>query len=179
MRRRDAQPRRRTDAQTHSGENTAATPTRVIFGNARRGRLVDDLLGLARLEARPAREEVLLGALVRSAVEEAQARAPAARVTISADGNPAVLGDADALSRALRNFLENALAAIPAAGEVHVRVARVDGTVEAQITDNGPGVPEAERERIFGRFVRLGTAKPGSGLGLAIARRSPASTTGS
>jgi signal transduction histidine kinase len=138
---------------------------------ARLGRLVDDLLSLARLEARPRREPITLAALATTAVEEASTRAPRAQLTVTADKDASVEGDPDALARVLRNLLDNSLAAIPPEGSVHVQVERRDGHVEAQVCDNGPGVPEAERERIFERFVRLDASRPGSGLGLAIARR--------
>jgi signal transduction histidine kinase len=82
-----------------------------------------------------------------------------------------VEGDAEALARVLRNLLDNSLAAIPPEGSVHIQVERRDGHVEAQVSDNGPGVPEADSERVFERFVRLDPSLPGSGLGLAIARR--------
>jgi signal transduction histidine kinase len=138
---------------------------------ARLGRLVDDLLSLARIEARPLREPITLGVLATTAVEEARTRAPLARLTITAKGDASVDGDPEALSRVLRNLLDNSLAAIPPEGSVHVQVEQRDGHVEAQVSDNGPGVPDADRERIFERFVRLDPSLPGSGLGLAIARR--------
>jgi two-component system, OmpR family, sensor kinase len=138
---------------------------------ARLGRLVDDLLGLARLEAKPPREPVDLDAVARAAVEEAGERAPAARLTLELGGGTTVRGDAESLGRVLRNLLDNALAANPTAGEVRVRVQRRNGHVEARVADDGPGVPESERERIFERFARLDATAPGSGLGLAIARR--------
>jgi signal transduction histidine kinase len=139
--------------------------------SARLGRLVDDLLGLARLEAEPRRDPVSLAPLVQTAIRDARERAPRAVVGVTISGEPTVQGDADALGRVLRNLLDNALAAVPAAGRVDVRLGERNGQVEAQVSDTGPGVPETERERIFERFVRLDTAVPGSGLGLAIARR--------
>jgi two-component system, OmpR family, sensor kinase len=137
---------------------------------ARLGRLVDDLLGLARLEARPRREPVRLDAIVRGAVEAAARASAAAHVTADVAGETTVLADADALGRVLRNLLENAVAAAPS-GEVVVSVRRHNGHVDTRVVDDGPGVPPAERERIFERFVRLDARVPGSGLGLAIARR--------
>jgi hypothetical protein len=56
-------------------------------------------------------------------------------------------------------------------GRIEVQVRRREGRVEALVIDDGPGVPEHERQRIFARFVRLEAGKPGHGLGLAIARR--------
>jgi len=138
---------------------------------ARLGRLVDDLLGLARLEANPARGPVELGTLARAAIDDARTRAPNARITLTLDADATVLGDRDALARVIRNLLDNALAAVDGRGQIELCLGRVNGTIEARVTDNGRGVPESERDRIFERFVRLDSTNPGSGLGLAIARR--------
>ena len=138
---------------------------------ARLGRLVDDLLGLARLEAQPQRDPVELDALARTALHDLQARAPHAHLTLTHDNDTTVIGDRDALDRALRNLLDNAHSAIPPAGEIRIELRRKNGYVETKITDDGPGVPDTERERIFERFVRLNNPTLGSGLGLAIARR--------
>jgi two-component system, OmpR family, sensor kinase len=137
----------------------------------RLGRLVDDLLGLARLEAHPTRTPVDLAAIARPLVDDAQARSPLATITISADADTTVRGDPDALERVLRNLIDNALAAIQPTGRVEVHLRRRNGYIQAQVNDDGPGVPEQQRQRIFERFVRLDPSKPGHGLGLAIARR--------
>lgn len=81
----------------------------------RLGRLVDDLLGLARLEASPAREPVAL---------DPQARGRETRIGLSVHGDTTVLGDTTALTRILRNLLDNALAAVRGDGEVGVNLAR-------------------------------------------------------
>jgi two-component system, OmpR family, sensor kinase len=137
----------------------------------RLGRLVNDLLGLARLEAHPTRTPVDLATIARPLVEAARARAPDAAIALRADDDTTVRGDPDALERVLRNLVDNALAAIRPTGRVDVELRRRNGYVQAQVADDGPGVPEAERQRIFERFVRLDPGKPGHGLGLAIARR--------
>src|SRR5689334_7290225 len=98
-------------------------------------------------------------------------RAPDAAIALSAENDALVSGDPEALERVLRNLIENALAAIKPDGRIDVQVRRRDGYAEAHIDDDGPGVPESERQRIFERFVRLDFSKPGHGLGLAIARR--------
>ena len=143
----------------------------VARESERLGRLVDDLLGLARLEAHPARTRVDLATIVRPLIEDAHTRAPGAAITLSTDNDTTVSGDPDALERVLRNLIDNALAAIQATGRIDVQLRRRNGCTEALVADDGPGVPEHERQRIFERFVRLDPSKPGHGLGLAIARR--------
>lgn len=138
---------------------------------ARLGRLVDDLLGIARLEARATHDPVELGAVARDAALDARGRAPDWQIAVAAQGDTTVIVDGDALARVLRNLLDNAIAAVTSSGSIRIDVARNNGHVEARVTDNGPGVPQRERERIFERFVRLDQSTPGSGLGLAIARR--------
>jgi two-component system, OmpR family, sensor kinase len=140
---------------------------------ARLGRLIDDLLSLARLEDADGLpdESVDLDELARAAVAEARQRAPELRIDLDAH-DARTRGDAGGLQRALRNLLDNAVTA--AAPDGHVDVAVRAGADDAEITvsDDGPGIPETDRERIFERFVRLDQARPGgSGLGLAIAQR--------
>ena len=143
----------------------------VARDSERLGRLVNDLLGLARLEAHPNREPTDLAAVARPLLEHARARAPLATITLSSENDPTARGDPDALERVLRNLIDNALAAIQPTGRIDLQLTRLNGYVEARVTDDGPGVPEHQREQIFERFVRLDPSKPGHGLGLAIALR--------
>jgi two-component system OmpR family sensor kinase len=143
----------------------------IARNSERLGRLVNDLLGLARLEAHPTRTPTDLATIARPLVEHAQARAPHATITLNADTNATVNGDPDALERVLHNLIDNALAAIQPTGRIDVQLRRLNGYVQAHVVDDGPGVPEHQRQRIFERFVRLDPSKPGHGLGLAIARR--------
>jgi two-component system sensor histidine kinase TctE len=81
------------------------------------------------------------------------------------NGEPHLLGELAA------NLLENALNYTPAGGEVTVRTGRRDGQSFLEVEDNGPGIPESERDRVFERFHRVrGTIGEGTGLGLAIVR---------
>src|ERR1700680_2072639 len=117
---------------------------------ARLGRLVDDLLGLARAETRHRFAPVDLNAVIRQSAGHAARRAPSTRMTLDLGQQSTIHGDADALSRLFRNLLDNALAAVPpAGGAVSISVQRTDEHIEALITDNGPGIPHAQRERIF------------------------------
>jgi signal transduction histidine kinase len=70
----------------------------------------------------------------------------------------------------LANVIENAIRHTPAGTGIHVSLTKQDGSVVVEITDDGPGVPEADRNRIFRRFYRLeqSLSKAGSGLGLAL-----------
>jgi signal transduction histidine kinase len=142
----------------------------VARESERLGRLVSDLLGLARLEAHPTRTPVDLAAIARPLVEDARTLAPRAAITLDADSDTIVRGDPDALERVFRNLIDNALAAIEPTGRIDVNLQRLNGFVQARIADDGPGVPDQQRQRIFERFVRLDPSKPGHGLGLAIVR---------
>ncbi len=81
-----------------------------------------------------------------------------------------LVGDADALTRVLRNLLENAVR--HAHSRVEVSLRQDHGLVRLTVGDDGPGIAVEDRERVFGRFVRLDSdrsrAGGGSGLGLAI-----------
>jgi signal transduction histidine kinase len=139
------------------------------------GKLVNDLLSLARLDAKePLRTEPIdLTRITRSLIADAQWRAKPARIRLARHGRKIVLGDPEALARALRNLLDNAVAAnAEHDGGVHVEVSGSPNSVTASISDNGRGVPADQRERIFEGFARLPTAThEGFGLGLPIARR--------
>jgi signal transduction histidine kinase len=87
------------------------------------------------------------------------------------DGNLAVRGNRDFIAQALANLLDNAVKYTPAGGAVMLRVRRrTSGEIELSVTDTGPGVPEADRERVVDRFVRLENSRnaPGAGLGLSL-----------
>jgi two-component system OmpR family sensor kinase len=146
-------------------EAAAATDSKRL------GRMVDDLLGLARLEARPNPTPTDLAGITRRLVDGARARAPQATITDSVEEHTTVPGDAGALETILRNLIDNALQATTASGHIDVHLQRVHGHVRVHVTDDGPGIPDDQRQRIFERFVRLDPSKPGHGLGLAIARR--------
>jgi signal transduction histidine kinase len=142
--------------------------------SARLGGLVDDLLNLARLEASEAlrRERVDITVLARQIASETRLGRTQVAIDVKSAGGTIVAGDPDALGRALRNLLDNAVAATDGRGHIDVEVQRSDGAVRTRVSDDGPGVPPDERERIFEGFVRLDdAARPGAGLGLAIVRR--------
>ncbi|MFE9691072.1 ATP-binding protein [Micromonospora sp. NPDC005806] len=165
----------------------------LLADTERLGRLVDDLLLLARLDEQPARPDapprtlgpVELGELLRGVA----ARYPSPPVRLVLPAGPLwTEGDPGELHRVLTNLVDNALR--HARGEVLLGVTGPDpdGPVPAQrgagpgerayhvvtVTDDGPGIPPADRERVFQRFTRLDDARArdagGAGLGLAIVR---------
>ncbi|MGW5271425.1 ATP-binding protein [Streptomyces sp. NPDC004044] len=137
--------------------------------------LAADLLLLARLDAgeRPGNTRLDLGTLVH---EEVSQRTGDDRIPVTVSVPPSVplevTGSRSQLSRIIGNLLDNAERHAESSVAVSVRTER--GSVVVAVGDDGPGVPEPERERIFERFVRLDDARSrdegGAGLGLAIAR---------
>ncbi len=131
--------------------------------------LIDELLLASRLDAgelaAPCLEEVDLAGLV---AEEC------ARVNATLDAQPVVLvGEPKLLRRMIRNLLENA-ARYGAGSTVGARLAAMDGTAMLDVCDSGPGIPEAERERVFEPFYRVAGASEaagGVGLGLSLVRQ--------
>jgi signal transduction histidine kinase len=148
----------------------------AVADTVRLQRLAADLLLLARLDAgeRPADARVDLAALAREATEGRTGVSVRTRgdATGDAGGGVTVAGSPGQLGRVLANLLDNAQRHARSAVEVSVR--REGDLAVVAVADDGEGVPAADRERIFERFVRLDAARSrddgGAGLGLAIAR---------
>jgi K+-sensing histidine kinase KdpD len=135
-------------------------------------RLVNNLLDLSRLEAGPARrtpELWTVDALLASALEQLGREADRVATSFAADVG-LVRVDGPQLHRVLVNLLENALKFSSPSDPIDVTVEEDGGRIFVRVRDRGPGIPETDRERIFGAFERGSNAGPGSGLGLAIAR---------
>lgn len=151
-----------------------AALARLGTGIERASRLVEQLLDLARHQAGPAggtRQAVALDELAREVVGGLVPLAEARQqdLGIAASEPVRIHGEARALHMLLRNLVDNALRYTPAEGRIDVTVGREGGCAFLQVTDSGPGIPPAERGRVFDRFVRVGdNTAPGTGLGLAI-----------
>ncbi|MFC9808050.1 sensor histidine kinase [Streptomyces griseoaurantiacus] len=135
----------------------------------RMGRLVDELLTLARLDQRPELRlrNVDVSRLVRDAAEDLRAQQPDRPVTVSASGALLVRADESGLRQVLGNLVANVRAHTPPDVPVRLDARRSDGTVRLTVADEGPGLPEEDAARMFDRFFRTGSSA-GSGLGLAI-----------
>ncbi|MGS0756317.1 sensor histidine kinase, partial [Roseateles sp. GG27B] len=93
--------------------------------------------------------------------------------SLQADAPVRVRGEPAALAALVRNLVDNALRYGPPSGRVELRVSQDNEGAQPllQVDDNGPGIPAAERERVFDRFYRRNPGSTaGSGLGLAIVR---------
>ena len=168
----------------------AAALDALVAGVDRASRLVEQLLTLARSEPgapAPTAQPVALAALLRQVLADHAAALAAARgshvellvdqtpvppITGLGDSGITVLGDPAALAVLVRNLVDNALRYTPAGGQVRLTLACNRTGPLLAVDDNGPGIPEPERERVFERFVRGAAAADaaGSGLGLAIVR---------
>ncbi|KWX19970.1 histidine kinase [Mycolicibacterium wolinskyi] len=139
----------------------------------RLGELVTNLLDLSRVEGgviplqfrRFAVEDFL-----RDAVEHASLSAGEVEVTVRVSP-PSLKAVADParLRQVVVNLVDNAIRHSPPGGRVSVLASRAGG-LRLEVSDDGPGIPPAERERVFERFTRGATSDGGTGLGLAIAR---------
>ncbi|MCW5733861.1 MAG: HAMP domain-containing histidine kinase [Enhydrobacter sp.] len=135
------------------------------------------LLRIAQIEAgarTSAFAEVDLSSLLRSIVD---AYAPSAedaghKLDAAIEGSVTIIGDRQLLAQLFSNLVENALAHTPPGSTVRLTLRKTANGFEAQVVDNGPGIPEAEREKVFDRFYRLDRSRTtkGSGLGLALVK---------
>ena len=135
----------------------------------RMGRLVDELLTLARLDQRPELRlrAVDLSRLVRDAAGDLRAQQPGRPVTVEADGALLVQADESGLRQVLGNLVGNVTTHTPADAPVRIALVRAGGVVRLSVADRGPGLGEEDAARVFDRFFRAGGGA-GSGLGMAI-----------
>jgi signal transduction histidine kinase len=130
------------------------------------------LLRLARIEAQaPAQGEPALdlASLVGDAVDLYLPSAADRMIDLRAQLQPChVHGDGDQLFQLLVNLLDNAIKYAPAGSEVDVTLQAVAGEAVLHIDDRGPGIPEADRERVFDRFQRLEAHRGSAGVGLGL-----------
>ena len=166
------------DAPEASDDERARAVTVIDRAATRMSRLVEDLLATARRDAGGlADADVDLGAVAREAGEEYAAVAAASRVFPAYDTRPdlSVIGDHDALRRAVGNLLSNAVRLSPEGATVTVASGRAAGWLWIAVADQGPGIAVGDQSRVFDRFWRApgesGARDRRTGLGLAIVRQ--------
>jgi two-component system, OmpR family, sensor kinase len=157
-------------------DKTRELISRIEKESIRMGALVEDLLLLARLDQ--SREltfdPVDINHLVAEAVASAKAAGPDHEITISSESDEIfVLGDSMRIHQAIANLLANARTHTPAGTKIVVKILQSDLDTRISISDNGPGLSDADQKRVFERFFRADPSRvrvggEGSGLGLAI-----------
>lgn len=160
----------------------AATSRDVLAELDRLDHLVADLLLLARVDEHGLRVRCVDVDLDDLVNQEADRLRKLGALTVTVTAPPMrIQGDPVQLARALRNLADNA--ARHAKGHIGLSLEIHGDNVEVVVEDDGPGIPEADRERVFERFVRLDESRTrasgGTGLGLAIAREISAAQGGS
>ncbi|GAA0963182.1 sensor histidine kinase [Frigoribacterium faeni] len=152
--------------------------THVVREAERASRLIDDMLLMARVDQGITLDvgSVDLGAALLADVERQRLRRPSLDLrAVLPDGPVVVAADAGRVSQIVGNLVDNAARATGGTGRVTLWLDASDGDeVAVLVSDDGPGVPAADRERVFDRLVRLDGARRsgdgGAGLGLPIAR---------
>jgi len=158
-------------------EPQPATLRAALDQTERLGRLVRELLDLSRIDAGTEpinRVDVAVAALLDAVVDEARMNARTVRFEVEVTPADAMAwADPARLHQVVANLLDNAARHSPSGGTVRIRASVDAGGLHLDVTDEGPGIPPAERELVFERFQRGAggsTGTGGTGLGLAIAR---------
>ena len=158
-------------------EPQPATMRAALEQTERLGRLVGELLDLSRIDAGTEpinRVDVEVAAVLDAVVDEARMNARTVRFEVEVSPPDAMAwADPARLHQVVANLLDNAARHSPTGGTVRIRASVDAGGLHLDVTDEGPGIPAAERELVFERFQRGAggsTGTGGTGLGLAIAR---------
>lgn len=163
---------KRADDEAARGLAVAA----LADGIDRAARIVEQLLALARSEPgaqAPVMETIDLAELVRQALADTvpYALSRGSRFELQAEDGVMVQGEKAGLGALVRNLADNAVRYSPKGSQVLLQVRREAGVPVLQVDDAGPGIPAAERERVFDRFYRRAAGgEEGTGLGLAIVK---------
>ncbi len=138
--------------------------------------IFNSILSLSRLESGESRKALIPLDPSEIAADLAELYEPVCEdeglaFTAEIENGLRMSGDRGLLSQALANLLDNAVKYTPQGGAIALRLRRTgEGRIEFSVTDTGPGIPDADRERVTQRFVRLDNSRsrPGSGLGLSL-----------
>ena len=148
---------------------------RIERESLRMSALVEDLLVLARMDQGPKMEikPVNLSEVVTDAVESARAAGPGHLITLDAGQEIYALGDENRIHQVVANLLANARIHTPVGTQIKVSIKNSEKEIQVIVSDNGPGLSDENREKIFERFYRVDpsrqrTGVEGSGLGLSI-----------
>ena len=159
-------------------DEAARLEARARLGDAvaRAIHLAEQLLALARSDPQEAVgqvEAIDLSAVAVEGVADCHALAVTRQVELNLESSPTVriAGEEESIRILIRNLVDNAVRYTPSGGRVQVRCAQTSGGALLEVRDTGPGIPAADRERVFDRFYRHAQGhESGSGLGLAIVK---------
>ena len=142
--------------------------------------IVQDLLTLSRFDSGHRELNISVfdfGAMLKDCYQAVLMEAQRRGHYLTLDGHlglPQIRADRDRILQVVMNILSNAIKYTPDGGRIRMLAGKTDETVWVEVRDNGIGIPERDRERIFDRFYRVDKARSresgGTGLGLAIAR---------
>ena len=163
---------------THDAGQQHELLTTVLEETDRLNRLVGNIMDLARIRTGglvPSPDVVAMDEVAASVLARMRPRFDEAHVTVRTvfrPDLPDVIVDPVQMDQVFTNLLENALRYSPTGGVVQVSASSFRDVIRVRVVDDGPGIPVADRERVFEAFVRGDRAsdRPGSGLGLAIAQ---------
>ncbi|MCP3939103.1 MAG: HAMP domain-containing histidine kinase [Actinomycetia bacterium] len=164
-----------TEGGIEPGPKLDRAMARIGEASLRAGRLIEDLLALARLDQEIGfgREQLDVAALAEQIAEDATVSSGR---EIFADTSGPIIVDADPvwLRQAIENLINNAVTHAPHSASIEVVTASTSSQARIAVIDHGPGIAETERERVFDRFARPDSGRArahgGAGLGLAIVR---------
>jgi two-component system sensor histidine kinase TctE len=162
-------------AHHRQDDETAHSTALMLASTDRMARQANQLLALARSEPgdfeRRRLGRVSLDELVSASVQQFVQQALQKDIDIGFDLQPTeVQGDSFLLRDLIDNLVDNAIRYTQAGGEVTVSCLTVNACSVLKIEDNGPGIPDSEKDKVFTRFYRLDQTQSGSGIGLAIVR---------
>ncbi len=161
----------RQDDVAWSAEETGEFLETIADETERLIALVMNLLDMSRIQAgalQPALEAIGLEEVVPAAVASLGRRGDVVDVDLD-ETLPAVRADAALLERAVANVIGNAVSFTPTGQRVRVEAGVFSDKLDLRVVDRGPGIPRAERERVFQPFQRLGDRRTGGGVGLGLA----------
>lgn len=164
---------------SHSDEDKKTALLAIAQGVERASHLVDQLLGLARLDSQAIRAtqkitQLNLHELCVNQVAEIYPLANNKKQTLSLQSDENVFMEAYAypLEAMLRNLLSNAVSYTPVGGEIMLELKQQAGAIHIWLHDSGPGIPVEQRNDVMRRFKKVeGNAHSGSGIGLSIVKR--------
>lgn len=149
----------------------------IVQGVNRATHLVSQLLSLARLDPESEKKFVMtnlsLLKLVRSAINDMKPAIKTNKIKLHLpDQDACIQGDRASLEILIKNLLDNAIRYSPERSNIHIRFHNLNERIDFVMDDEGPGIPESLRTKIFERFYRIPGTKPaGIGIGLSIVKK--------